>query len=390
MLAEEVPPESDPLDALRCAVDDLAGEELASADVERQLVGIRMQLDRLEAEFCRRLRLFERSRGFVKSGAANVTAWLRNFCRMSAPAANERVEVARELEALPEVEEAWRRSGIGYQHAAVLARSVREVGIDRMRAGLDELLGAARRVDPSRLREVTRFLRYTVDPAGTRAAESEAFERRYFDVNQTLDGVFVVNGQLDAEGGALLRTAIAALDKPLPDESRTPSQRRADAIVELARRQLREGRLPSVHGQRPHLTLTASAATARCESTEPGDLAGVGPISSELVQRLACDASVTHVTVDTAGRPVAVTEASPVVPAPMRTVLSLRDRGCWFPGCDRPPEWTDAHHVLPRGQDGKTKTENLVLLCRIHHRLVHEGGWRLIRDADGGLQAMPP
>lgn len=209
-------------------------------------------------------------------------------------------------------------------------------------------------------------------------------------MSQTLDGVFVINGQLDAEGGTLLRTAVNALDKPLPNESRTAGQRRADALVELASRQLRDGHLPRTHGQRPHLTVTVPEATIGGTGAAPGDLAGAGPVSPELVQRLACDAVITHVTVDTAGKPVAVMEASRVIPAPIRTLLAMRDRGCRFPGCDRPPEWTDAHHIHPREHNGKTATENLALLCRVHHRLVHEGGWRLIRTAAGGLEATPP
>jgi hypothetical protein len=391
MVAVELP-RPDALSDLRTAVDLLAAEVVDDRDpaAEAKLIELRRQIDRLEAEFCRRLRPFDRARGFVRSGAANVAAWLRSACRLSASGAHERVEVAHELGALPEVEEAWRRSDIGYQHAAVLARSVREVGLEPLRAGLDELLDTARRVDPSRLRTTTRYLRYFLSPDGARASENDAYERRYLDMSQTVDGVVVVNGQLDAEGGALFRAAVNALDKPLPDETRTAGQRRADAAVELARRQLRCGQLPTTHGQRPHLTVTVPESTVSGSGCEPGDLAGSGPVSRELVQRLACDAAITPVTVDSAGRAVAVIEASRVIPAALRTALAMRDRGCRFPGCDRPPEWTDAHHILPRSDDGKTKAENLTLLCRVHHRMVHEGGWRLTRAGDGGLEAMPP
>lgn len=392
-MALETPAGRDALFELRVSVDLLADEPLdhaADAALEQQLIGLRQQIDRLEAEFCRRLRRFERARGFVSSGAASAVTWLRDTCRLSAPAAHERVEVARELEAFPEIEDAWRETRIGYQHVAVLARSVREVGREAMRGMLGELLDAARRLDPTRLRYVTRFLRYCVDPDGARAAEDDAYARRYFDLSQTLDGVFVLNGQLDAEGGALLRTAITALNKPAPDDSRTAAQRRADALVELANRQLHAGTLPTTHGQRPHLVVTVPEASLHGTSSHPGEMSGAGPVSAELVRRLACDAVVTEITVDASGAPVSVGEATRTIPAPLRTALAFRDRGCRFPGCDHPPEWTDAHHIRHRAHQGPTKAENLVLLCRHHHRAVHQGGWRLELGADGALQALPP
>lgn len=111
MVAVEVPtPTPDPLAALRDAVDLLAEERVddQSAASDGHLIEIRRQIDRLEAEFCRRLRCFERTRGFVRS-AATMAAWLRTACRLSVPGVHERVEVAHELEELPEVEEAWPR-----------------------------------------------------------------------------------------------------------------------------------------------------------------------------------------------------------------------------------------------------------------------------------------
>jgi hypothetical protein len=393
MVALETPVDDEPLAQLRAAVEQLAGESLdhaAEAALEGQLIDIRRQIDRLEAEFSRRLRRFEQVRGFVSSGAAAAVAWLRDKCRLSSSAAHQRVEVARELEKFPEIEDAWRRSNIGYEHAATLARSAREVGHETVRAMLADLLDAARRLDPSRLRCVTRHLRYCVDPGGATSAEEETHRRRFLTLSQTLDGALLLDGQLDAEGGALLRTAISALNKPVPNDTRSAPQRRADALVELASRQLQSGALPTTHGQRPHVVVTVPATTVAGRATEPGDLAGAGPVSRELVRRLACDAAITEITVDGSGSPVAVAEASRTIPAPLRTVLAMRDRGCRFPGCDRPPEWTDAHHLRPRQQDGPNRAENLVLLCRLHHRAVHEGGWRLHVTADGALQALPP
>jgi hypothetical protein len=379
-------------DLERC-IDEIAAEEidrLSEAALEEQLIHLRRQIDRLEAECCRRLRRFDRARGFTATGAASVVAWLRNTCGLSASAAHERAEMARGLAELPEAEQAWRRGEITFHHAAVLARSVREAGGDAVRKVLSDLLEAAHRLDPTRLGYVTRYLRYCVDPDGARASEDDAHERRFLDLSQTLDGIFVLNGQFGAEAGAMLRAAINALNQPVPGDTRTASQRRADALAELASRHLKDGRLPSSHGQRPHLVVTVPQSTLDGDGSRPGELAGIGPISSELVQRLACDASIRTATIDGTGSPVLMREASPVIPPSLRAALALRDRGCRFPGCDRPPEWTDAHHIQHRAEGGSDSIENLTLLCRLHHRLVHEGRWRMVRTIDGGLDFQPP
>jgi hypothetical protein len=152
----------------------------------------------------------------------------------------------------------------------------------------------------------------------------------------------------------------------------------------------------------------------------------VGPIHPELARRIACDAVRTVVTVaaapgaagltpgivatpadapsQTAGTPAAVpawaavnTPVLPLsverrartIPAHIRTALCLRDRGCRFPGCDRPPEWTDGHHIIQWADGGPTALDNLVSLCRRHHRAVHEEGWR-IHLRDGVAIVEPP
>jgi hypothetical protein len=81
---------------------------------------------------------------------------------------------------------------------------------------------------------------------------------------------------------------------------------------------------------------------------------------------------------------------SRTVPAALRRALVARDGGCRFPRCDRPPEWTDAHHVQSWADGGETTMANTTLLCRVHHRLVHEGGWTVRLDPDDGLIATPP
>ena len=89
-------------------------------------------------------------------------------------------------------------------------------------------------------------------------------------------------------------------------------------------------------------------------------------------------------------QPLEVGRASRVVQTAQRTALAVRDGGCVFPGCSRPLAWCEAHHLRHWLHGGPTDLANLALLCRAHHRAVHEGGWRLVRQGDGRLTATPP
>jgi hypothetical protein len=215
---------------------------------------------------------------------------------------------------------------------------------------------------------------------------------RFLHLSQTLDGVFYLNGRLDAEGGATLQTALNAVGgPPAPGDHRAPKQRRADALVELARRQLDQGDLPEVGGQRPHLALIVEAATlAKRPGSPAAELEWAQPIPAETARRLACDASITPILRGTESNQPLAGSTTRVPAGAQRKALVVRDRGCRFQGCDRPPDWTDAHHIQHWADGGKTEMDNLVLLCRRHHRMVHEEGWHLGWNERGDLIAVPP
>ena len=88
-------------------------------------------------------------------------------------------------------------------------------------------------------------------------------------------------------------------------------------------------------------------------------------------------------------QPLEVGRATRVVQPAQRHALAVRDRGCVFPGCDRPLAWCDAHHLWHWVDGGPTNLDNLALLCRAHHRTVHEGGWQLTRGPDDHFTATP-
>jgi hypothetical protein len=384
-----------PLDDLESCADQLTAEDLhvvPSSCLGDDLATLRRAIDRLESEFTRRLAIFDRTQGYASSGARSAASWLRGRLRLSGPAAAERVRVARALDELPQTARAFAAGEIGHQHCAVVTRTIDEVGIELARDAEPIVLEAARQVDPGRLRIVTKRLQHCVNQDGFLRDAQRMHERRGLWLNQTLDGVFVLEGTLDPEGGALLRTALNALSgPPRQGDERSPAQRRADAVVELARRQLDGGRLPEVGGQKPHLVVTADLATARGEAgCGPGELAWGGLISQKTLERLMCDCLVTPVVVDENGEPMSVGRSQRTFDSKLRQALVVRDRGCGWPGCDVPPDWCRGHHLRWWARGGSTKVRNGALLCDVHHRYVHEGGWRLERGVGGKLVAIPP
>jgi hypothetical protein len=124
------------------------------------------------------------------------------------------------------------------------------------------------------------------------------------------------------------------------------------------------------------------------------ELDPAGPIEAPTARRFACDASVTRIVFGSRSEPLDVGRRTPVVPPAIRRAVVARDRHCRYPGCDRPQGWCDAHHVRHWADGGPTSLDNLLLLCRRHHRLTHEGfslalvgGQPVLRRPDGSVVA---
>jgi hypothetical protein len=114
------------------------------------------------------------------------------------------------------------------------------------------------------------------------------------------------------------------------------------------------------------------------------------PISSKTVERLACDCSVTRILLDSDSMVIDVGRAKRVTSGPQRKALNARDKGCIWPGCDRPASWASGHHLKHWIHGGGSDLENLALLCYRHHWNVHEGGWQIVRSDDGLVTTIPP
>jgi hypothetical protein len=363
----QLSPSSTPFQDIHEALQRLREEDLealpASAmgpDMEQ----LRRLGNMLDAELSRRLHRFDSGGGYASTQALTAKAWLRWKCNFSPAAAAGRVAIARELADLPLATRAFADGDISYAHAAMIARTAEKLG-DKMESNAETILvTAAKELDLGRLRTVTINLQHFLDPDSVREEANESHELRFLHFSQTLDGVFYINGRFDSEAGAIIQTALNAMSgPPTPDDKRSPKQRRADSLVELARQKLNSGTLPEVGGQKPHLTVTVSMTTLANQPGSPAaDLEWASPIPAETARRLACDAAVTPIFLGSESDQPRAGQTSRSISGSQRKALVFRDKGCRFPGCDRPADWTDVHHLKHWADGGKHEMDNMILL----------------------------
>ncbi|HEX6350648.1 MAG TPA: DUF222 domain-containing protein [Candidatus Dormibacteraeota bacterium] len=377
----------DPLARLSAWIDELAAEDLRHVE-GAELVRIWKERCRLDAEFTRRFAVFEKRDGFTADGALSGAAWLRAHCHLDAGAAGDRVFTARKLQSLPETEAAFGAGEINYEHARVIARAVESCGSEAVLEHEKVLVDVGREEVPQKLRFATEVLHNAVDPDGALADANAQYARRGFWISE-LDGMYRLDGNLDREGGAALRIALdAVMGPPAEGDTRTPAQRRADALVELGRRMLDRAEAGTSGGQKPHLAILVKAEALA--GAEAGELDWAGPLPGATVLRLACDCAVSLLVVGSDGKVLTGSEERRVLAPAQRRAIEKRDRHCRFPGCDRPTAWTDGHHLVHWADGGPTEVDNVYLFCRPHHRLLHEGGWRVSKHPAGELVALPP
>ena len=244
------------------AIGDYAGE-LRQANGEalgQGLITAREAEDRLEAAFADGVHRFDKSGKYAADGALGIVAWLRWKCKLSGSAAAERVTISRQLEKLPETQKAFANGDIGYQHVAGIARTAEQVGAAEVRKSEATLVKTAGTMDPGHFIGFLKSYEHQVDAHRALTEANHGYERRYFHVSEPADGLVRLDGMLDAEGGAILTTALNRLmPPPDKDDDRTGGQRRADAPVDLGRRESDEGN-PGP-GARPPPVVPPSAQT---------------------------------------------------------------------------------------------------------------------------------
>ena len=195
------------------------------------------------------------------------------------------------------------------------------------------------------------------------------------------DGCLLISGLLEPIGGAAVRTALEPLAKPSgAHDDRNREQRYADGLVELA-----------TAGKPANIQVTATIETLKgLAGATAAEMEFSLPISSTSVQRMACDCSVTRVLLSQESVTIDVGRSKRVVSGGLSRALKARDGSCRWPGCERSASMCDGHHLVHWIDGGETNLDNLLLLSRRHHRMVHEGGWQLVKTEDQTIVTVGP
>ncbi len=360
---------------------ELPEADLSTAlELGQQLVRMRLAIDVQELAFSKVAAEFAATNYYdYDYRAINAVDWIRLNCHMTSNAVADRVSVGSRMGDLVRSVAQVAIGEIGFAHLLVLARTAKTVG-----EAFDEtaLLERAGKCSPGKLHHESLQYRHSVQPKEYAAEQAEQAQQNRLSLSTCEDGSLFINGVLDTIGGAAVRSVLEPLARPQGQhDNRLRDQRMADALVELA---------TNGGKQKLQLQVTSSIETLLGLIGAPGaDMEFSLPISSKTVERWACDCTMTRVLMQDS-MVIDVGRGKRVIEGPRRRALNARDQHCVWPGCERPASWSDGHHVVHWLHGGTSDLENLVLLCSRHHRMVHEGGWQIVKTDDGQIMPIPP
>ncbi|RPH43438.1 MAG: HNH endonuclease [Burkholderiales bacterium] len=379
-----------------------AGEAAASGSPEVPLPVLEARITELAGHlnaaghrFLVLLAEFDRREGWADGATRSCAHWLSWKCGIDRGAAREKVRVARALETLPGVGAAMGRGELSYSKV----RAITRVATPETEASL---LMIALHGTVDHIESVVRGFR-RAQQAAELSREAVQHAGRTLRWHHDEDGSLVMQVRLPTEGGALVLKALQAAveadgrspgvsaETPVDrssdtsDTSDSAAQRRADALVRLAECWLSDGERALVGADRQQLVVHVDVATLVAGEAGRSALEGGPVLAAETVRRLGCDASLVAIVEDGEGRVLDVGRRTRSIPSAIGRALRARDGGCRFPGCTHTRQ-LDGHHVTHWAHGGATRLSNLVLLCRRHHRRVHEGGARVRLRDDGAAE----
>jgi hypothetical protein len=390
----------------------------------------------------------------AKRGYASPKMWLHRELKTHSHAAGEMVYLAKAIQSLPDVAGSLAKGEVSEAQAAAIAKAIdaisREASPAEQEATTRCLIEQAAICTPEELVKAGNHALSYVAPAAAEdlerkqaeAQERKAWENRTLSLTNDSSGRVRINGWLTAEAAAIFRSVLDPLcnparhrrpdgspadplapcphNEPVPDDPfglaqaqpcarchedgestdddhardglrdpRTPAQRRHDALVEICQLLLGTGELPVNGGSKPQLTLTLPYDLLN-QQLKMGTLDTGEKLTAEATRRLACDAGIIPAILDGKGLPLDLGRERRLIDGALRRALILRDKGCAFPGCDRPPRWCQGHHVTHWVDGGETTLANSVLLCGFHHRFSHDGDWEIRFGPDGLPRFIPP
>lgn len=314
-------------------------------------------------------------------GAASPVTWLAHHARTTRSAAAREVRNARTIDRHEVIATAVADDAITLEAVGELARLERHRS-RRFSDDVEVLTDQARRCDPDSFRVVARHWRILADDLLT---PDERDEPNSLDLAQGVGGTWLMRATFDTTHGAVLANALLERSAPIDaDDRRTASQRRADALFEmLTGNQPLVARVDVIVDINTLTNTPADLDAMRCE------LHGGGTIDRILLEQLACTPDIRRVLVAGGSEILDLGQAVRLATPAQRRAIRIRDRGCVWPDCKRPPAMCEIHHIIPWQHGGPTDLANLALLCNHHHRRTHRD-WKLTQQPDGTWDARPP
>jgi len=382
--------------------------QLARLDAERlgaQITELCSYIYAAESRFLALIREFDEKQYWATLGLCSCAHWLNFKCGVGMNAAREKLRVAHALAQLPKISERFDKGQLSYSKVRAITRIADKNNEEYLLMIADH--GTAHHVEKlvSRYRTAKRLQDVDI----VRAQHDNREVTHYYDH----DGSLVIKARLPAEQGALIVRALEmAMDRDFSgidkntdlhptgtqtgetsEEPEPIAARRADALAAIAETYMNNNEssgstadryqvVVHAHAKGPLLVATLTPYSLRHPYV--GRAPNAFDVSAVTSRRIACDSSMVCIKEDENGEPLSIGRRSRSIPPPMRRALSARDKGCRFPGCTN-TRFVDGHHIQHWADGGETSLANLVLLCRHHHHLVHEGGFVCESSGDGGI-----
>jgi hypothetical protein len=330
---------------------------------------------------CRLIERADRTGEYRVDGAASITAYVRQISGERGPWASLRVHLGRALaDNLPMTLKTWQAGHLGMAHATVIDKATKKLTDPDLISALEAYLAdLATDHTPKELAAAAEELLANATPEQTADETASKRSAQQLSLSQTLDGMWRLDGWLDAEAGLIVSTAITAFlrkrDRNGNPLEQTIGRRRADALTDVCRQAI-------AHNTSCQHKAAPAGATIVVGLSYEGLAAGLGtattpngsPLSAATVRRMACDAGIIPAVMGADSEILDYGRETRTAPPKLKKVLAVRDGGCIWPDCDLPPSFCEAHHRDQWLHGGPTSDLNNDLLCVFHHHYVHERG----------------
>jgi hypothetical protein len=379
---------NDPVLQIRMGVAALSGEDRhawTGGSLSERLQELLEIRERLDAELLRLVGSWDRDRAWEIDGSLSPRSWLTHRTLIADGEAQRLVKTARLIDRCDTVGVALVVGEITTPHVEAISRVMSKGRLSLLGEHQEVLVEQARRRPVADFTMVMRRWASLADDQLAKDTFAQKWQRRHLHISTSLDGWVSGDFYLDPVAGGALLNVLDHLAPPdpqdTPDGPRPLLQRRADALTDLTSWYL-NGDKPG--GNPPNLNAVIDIATLMGETPEMTtarcDLDGIGPVTRTVIDQLCCNARFTRFIMSGPSQILDMGRTTRLATPTQRRAVTVRDRHCRFPSCGRKPQWCDIHHIAGWVESlGETNINNLIMLCRRHHTLIHNTKWTIER-----------